>query len=218
MPRRAGSRRCPPLTRRALRASTQPGLAGAMTEEIGFPRARVSGTLQGGRAGRDKQYIGAFHPHPEGTSHLRPDVPDRRRGAGRGRGVHRAPQRDLVVPENWNSSFQLISWTICSKLPPSDNPVVRNYLVQPSNLLFTLVVRPHAQSSSEDNPLEGECPRTVGSPWGHQLVVSDSFSTRVRRTSECSSNPLSYTRPHTALDGQTPDMVYFAPLPQLEAA
>jgi putative transposase len=25
-------------------------------------------------------------------------------------------------------------------------------------------------------------------------------------------------RPHTALDGQTPDMVYFAPLPQLEAA
>jgi putative transposase len=25
-------------------------------------------------------------------------------------------------------------------------------------------------------------------------------------------------RPHTALDGQTPDMVYFAPLPQLDAA
>jgi len=25
-------------------------------------------------------------------------------------------------------------------------------------------------------------------------------------------------RPHTALDGQTPDMVYFAPLPQREAA
>ena len=24
-------------------------------------------------------------------------------------------------------------------------------------------------------------------------------------------------RPHTALDGQTPDMVYFAPLPQREA-
>ena len=27
-----------------------------MTEETGFPRARVSGTLRGGRAGRGKQY------------------------------------------------------------------------------------------------------------------------------------------------------------------
>jgi hypothetical protein len=29
-----------------------------MTQETGFPRARFSGTLQGGRAGRGKQYIG----------------------------------------------------------------------------------------------------------------------------------------------------------------
>ena len=30
-----------------------------MTEETGFPRARVSGTLRGGRVGRGKQYTGA---------------------------------------------------------------------------------------------------------------------------------------------------------------
>ena len=30
-----------------------------MTEETGFPRARVSGTLWGGRAGRGKQYTDA---------------------------------------------------------------------------------------------------------------------------------------------------------------
>jgi hypothetical protein len=48
-------------------------------------------------------------------------------------------------------------------------PVVRNNSVQPSNLLFTLVARPHAKSDNEDQTLDGKCPRTVGSPWGHHL-------------------------------------------------
>jgi putative transposase len=49
------------------------------------------------------------------------------------------------------------------------------------------------------------------------LHAYDSVSEAQRRLA-CSFAFYNQGRPHTALDGQTPDMVYFAPLPQLEAA
>jgi putative SOS response-associated peptidase YedK len=45
--------------------------------------------------------------------------------------------------------------------------VVRKYSVQPPNFLFILVLSQRTQSNSQGQTLDGKCPRTVGSPWGH---------------------------------------------------
>jgi putative transposase len=54
--------------------------------------------------------------------------------------------------------------------------------------------------------------------WSHWIPVVLSTGCEAHRGLASYFTFYNQGRPHTALDGQTPDMVYFAPLPQREAA